>query len=135
MIHSDEWPDIEAELIGWLEGPLWPTVHADTVVGANLEALLRAGKLVVRVGKFAGTSDPVTAYQRVYIEVFALTRTAAMDLARQIEVALAPRVRLVSATIDTVRTDASPHTVPWDNVNIDRVLASYQISSRKGRLS
>ena len=129
------WPDIEAELIDWLESTAWPDVHADTVVDASLETRLTSGKIVVRVGKIGGTNDGVTAFDRVHIETFALTRGAAMDKAREIEVALRPRTRLMSATIDTVRTDASPHTVPWDNVKIDRVLATYQISSRKGRLS
>ena len=123
-------PDIETGLITLFEA-IFTDVVADTVVGDDLDALLADGKRVIRIIKRGGPDDDVTEYSRVDIDVFATTRNAAFDLARDIRSALRPRVRAGSATIDTVRTDASPHKVPWDNADIDRVLASYQISTRR----
>ena len=119
------WPVLGNELIDWI--PIrWAGVKAGLETG-ELEAKLP----FVRVTKLGGTDDGITDFSRFDFDVFALTVDQANTIADDIRDALKPRTRVGSAIIDTVRTDASPHKVPWDNLKIKRVLATYQISARR----
>ena len=116
------------ELIAWLVRE--HDVIADTVTGELEARMTAAGKPLVRVRQAPSPADEITQYARVDIEVFAFDRQTALDKARQIRDGLSPRTRLDTATIDTVRTDALPHEIPWSNAKVRRFLATYQISTR-----
>lgn len=114
------------ELITWLEREF--DVAADTVTG-DLEARI-ASRPLVRVTMLASPASEITQFARVDIEVFSLSRAAALATAKEIHDGLSPRTRLDTATIDTVRTDALPRELPWGNAKVRRTLATYQISTR-----
>lgn len=121
-------PYMPDELIVWLEREL--DVIADTVTG-ELEARMdAAGKMLVRVRQAPSPADDVTQYARVQLEVFGFDRDAVIAKAKEIHTGLSPRTRLDAATIDTVRTDALPHEIPWGNAKVRRCLATYQLSTR-----
>jgi hypothetical protein len=118
-------PDVADELITALERD-FDGLTADTVtgdVGARLPLAV--------VSDLGGPADELTQYARINIDVFAPTRSASYSLAAQIHDWLVPRRRLVSVTIDTVRTDARPHEVPWSGDTVRRHVATYQLSTRR----
>lgn len=116
------------ELITWLERE-FAGVVADTT-SEDLEARIGPSAWLVRVNQLPSPADEITQYARVDVETFGIDRDATRQLAGQIHDRLTPRTRLDSVTIDSVRTDALPHEVPWANAKVRRFLATYQISTR-----
>ena len=117
-------PDISDSLIAWIEATTEAT--ADTVTPDAFD-----GGLFVRVDALGSPSDGVTRFHRVELHHFAPTRAAAVALAEQIHDTLTPRTRAGAAIIDTVRIDAAPHEIPWPGDNVRRIVARYQISTRR----
>lgn len=121
-------PYMPDELIAWLERE-FTGVIADTVTG-DLESRIGAATWLVRVNQLPSPANEITQFARVDLEVFGVDRAGTLDKARQIHDALSPRTVLDTVTIDTVRTDALPHEIPWPNAKVRRFLATYQISTR-----
>lgn len=121
-------PDIETELLAWLDREFALTVPASTRTPAQWPA---APFVAVRVGCFGGRDDGLTDFSLVDIEVFSDTYAAMAQLAEAIRQALVPRTRLASATIDSVRTNRKPHEVPWQGDAVRRSSATYQIAVRR----
>lgn len=121
-----DYADIEDELATFITRELGYV--AGSIVDVTTEAKAKAG--VVRVTHFGGPRSALNDYARVEIESFAGTRAKARQMLEDVHDTLLPRARLVSAIIDDVRTDASPHRAPWDNNNVRRFSATYQITVR-----
>lgn len=121
------WADLENELYLWI-----PTVLEGHRSGTRTPDVFSPSNLPFhRIVHLGGPRDALNDYARFDIDTFAATRGAAKTAAEQLHDLLLPRTRLTSAIIDSVRTDASPHQAPWDNTNVRRFLATYQITARR----
>lgn len=121
-----DYADIEDELAVFVTRELG--FVAGSIVDVTTEAKAVAG--VVRITHFGGPRDRVNDFARVEIEAFSGTRKKSREMLEAVHDRLLPGTRLVSAIIDDVRTDASPHRAPWDNNNVRRFSATYQITVR-----
>lgn len=118
--------DIEDELVRWIMAT-WPAVKAGTVTDSALESKMP----FIRVTHYGGPREDVTDYPRLSLDSFAATRSKAKEVLETVADSLLPRTRLMSATIDTVRIDASPHRLPWDNTRVVHFGMTCQISLRR----
>jgi hypothetical protein len=125
---TTRFPDIESELMVWVDRVYTPTVPTATFVPSEWPA---GDFTFVRVGCLGGQDNGITDFSIVDVEVFSNTYAAAAELAEDIRQGLVPRTRLSSATIDSVRTDSKPHEVPWQGASVRRSFATYQIATRR----
>lgn len=124
-----EWPDIEVELIAWMlprYAPAIPTSELDNDLLADLPVIW-----VVRV---AGDDDGVRLDRAlVDVDVFGATRKAASLLARQVQRDLLDQLRgtqTAKAVFGRVRTVSSPSWRPYENTDLRRCGATYEIYMR-----
>lgn len=121
--------DVERNLVTWVKTRPG-VVGAGTVAPLDMEARL-AGGAYVRVANLGGPDDSITDAPTVDVDVFALTRDAARDVAEDIRASLRPRTRAGGAIIDSVRTSVSPRQLPWTNEKIKRFGATYRLGLRR----
>ena len=124
-------PDILDELIWWLEHETFDQAGTVTAASKTPATWPTIPFLFARVAVIGGKDDGITDTPLVDVDVFSNTYAAARGLAEDVRQGLRPRVRMRSATIDTVRTDVSPRELPWGNANVRRISATYQISFRR----
>jgi hypothetical protein len=121
----NEWPDIEVELVAWL------AAATDTVVTAELPADLDSILPVVQVQRAGGDDDTFRLDRAlVDIDVYAASRGDASALARQIRVLLLGQLRgsaTAAAVFGRVATVSAPSWRPYENVNLRRCGATYEI--------
>jgi hypothetical protein len=119
------WPDVEAELNAWLEGQLG-VVHV-TDLPADLDDRLPLNQ-VQRVG---GDDDSIRLDRAlVDIDSYAADRAAASLLARRTRDALVVTLRGVQTTaavFGRVSTISAPAWRPYENPNLRRMGATYEI--------
>lgn len=127
-------PDVEQLLVAWLTGQLAGVrVLTETPASPAFEAALPIVK-VVRVG---GARRYAVDAPTVVVECFAAGSTssqtgrpAAKALALQVAEALymrLPGTPVAGAAVGHVAEVSGPSWAPWDNTNVRRVVATYQI--------
>jgi hypothetical protein len=123
--------DIEAALVAWL--PTVVTVRAVTELPADLDAAIAASGGVARINRLGGPDPtPSLSLDTVDVESFAATRAAARALALEVQYAL--RFSLAGhltggGSISRVQTVSGPAWRPYDDTNVRRFGALYQITT------
>lgn len=124
-----DWPDVDAEVIGWLTPR-----YTGAVVAAELDNDLLADLPLIRVTRAAGDDDGVRLDRAlVDVDVFAATRGAASALARNVRRDLLDNLRgtqTTQAVFGLVSTVAAPAWRPYDNTTLRRIGATYEIYLR-----
>ncbi|WP_406122906.1 hypothetical protein OHQ89_12270 [Streptomyces canus] len=119
------WPDIEAELIVWLKTQL--NVRHLTDLPANLTEILPVNQ-VTRVG---GDDDSIRLDRAlVDIDSYGVDRAAASLLARNTRgllVATLRGIQTTNAVFGRVSTVSAPAWRPYENPNLRRMGATYEI--------
>jgi hypothetical protein len=119
------WPDVEVELVAYLASALG--VRVLTELPAPLEAVLP----VVQVVRVGGTDDGYRLDRAlVDVEAYAAIRGDASDLARRARDALVVGLRGVmtsAAVFGHISTVAAPAWRPYENVNLRRCGATYEL--------
>lgn len=129
--------DIEAALLDWAKSQFSELVDdpgkVDTHVGAEMPGPSLAERMPFAWIRRTGGSDLfLTDYPVVDIDIFGRTRRDAYDLAESIRVRLlATPVLAGGVVIDTATTRTSPTRLPWDNENVRRWGATYELSVRR----
>ncbi|MER5312675.1 hypothetical protein ABT034_33435 [Streptomyces sp. NPDC002773] len=120
-------PDIELELIGWLQARLGSEVVVRDETDNNLQNELPT----VQVEGVGGDDDGIRLDRfLVDLNVFAATRADALTLAGQIKALLLHQLRgsaTVTAVFGRVRTVSLPAARPYENTALRRVGATYEI--------
>ena len=100
-----------------------------TVVPADLTSHMP----YVRVARFGGGDDRFTDTARVDVDCFAATRVVAFSTAEEVRQRLLdyPHVVTDVGTLDYVSTLTSPHEVAWQDPDVRRFTASYEITARR----
>lgn len=127
-------PDIEKTLAKNLTGLLepGPDVTAASIAAYDYGVTYVDGKTrFVRVNRIGGGSDGITDTPNVAIDVFAPARSEAYAVAEQIREILTRVRKIGGVVIDGVETKSGPIQAPWDNENLWRFLALYQVSTRR----
>lgn len=119
------WPDIEIELVAWLNSQL--DVRHVTELPANLADVLPVNQL-----QRVGGDDDGFRLDRALVDVdtYAASREDASELARQTRDELVLRLRGVktAATVFAgVSTVSAPSWRPYENVALRRMGATYEI--------
>jgi hypothetical protein len=119
------WPDVEAELNAWLEARL-SVVHV-TDLPADL-----GDRLPVNQVQRVGGDDDSIRLDRALVDVdsYAVDRAAASLLARRTRDALVVTLRGVQTTnavFGRVSTISAPAWRPYENPNLRRMGATYEI--------
>jgi hypothetical protein len=117
--------DVEKILVGWLAGVL--SVRCMTEAPGNLGAVLPA----IRVTR-SGGDDLLPTFERPFVDLdcFGATRSAASLLARRAHDAmllLLPGLFVDGAVVARVASMAGPSWAAWDNTDLRRFTASYQL--------
>jgi hypothetical protein len=119
------WPDVEIELVAWLTAAL--DVRHCTDLPADLVGALPINQ-VQRVG---GDDDSFRLDRAlVSLDSYAATREAASMLARQSRhqlITVLPGVKTTSAVFGRVATVSAPAWRPYENPNLRRMGATYEI--------
>jgi hypothetical protein len=119
------WPDVEAELIAWLQEQL--DVRHLTDLPANLTEILPVNQ-VTRVG---GDDDSLRLDRAlVNIDSYGVDRAAASLLARETRTLLVVTLRGIqtaNAVFARVSTVSAPAWRPYENPNLRRMGATYEI--------
>ena len=122
MAFEEPFPDIEAALVASL----------GTGTVTRLPADLQTRLPLRRVRRVGGGDNRITDVARVDIEIYAASRAAAMDAAREIQ------QRLISApfiaddvVIDRCTTEVGPHEVAYPDETTRLVSATYRIAARR----
>lgn len=132
MPELGPFPDIEQALMDLLSDLVTDPADVGTVVPADLQTRITAGRIVIRVRCIGGTDDRFFDNPRVDIEVYAGTRAAAMPLAETIRQRLISKGRRTAyGVIDRADTEVRPQEVPYDDPDIRRVSATYRLSARR----
>lgn len=120
------WPDVEIELVAWLGAQLGG-VRVCTELPADLGAVLP----VVQVQRVGGDDDTFRLDRAlVDVDVYAATRADASTLARQVRDDLVMNLRGTStaaAAFGLVATVAAPQWRPYENINLRRLGATYEL--------
>lgn len=115
------------DLIGTLEVNS-VAVTTGTVTPANLVTSMP----FVRVMRIGGGDTRFDDTAHIDIDAFGATREAAYGLAESCRQLLLGFPYVTAAgVIDSVVTTAGPHEVPWGDIGVRRLTASYAISSRR----
>ncbi|MFE4857384.1 hypothetical protein [Streptomyces sp. NPDC056670] len=121
------WPDVEIELVAWLSAQRGGGVTVLTELPANLGDLLP----VVQVQRVGGDDDTFKLDRAlVDVDVYAPTRAGASLLARQVRDDLVMKLRGTStaaAVFGLVTTVSAPQWRPYENINLRRLGATYEL--------
>ncbi|MEU6543876.1 hypothetical protein [Streptomyces sp. NPDC046859] len=119
------WPDVEAELVAWLKAQL--NVRHLTDLPTNLTEVLPINQ-VQRIG---GDDDSIRLDRAlVTVDSYAADRAAASLLARRTRDKLVNQLRGVqtaAAVFGRVSTLSAPAWRPYENPNLRRMGATYEI--------
>ena len=119
--------DIEVELIGWLQTQLGP----DVVVRDELDNNLLGELPTVQVERAAGDDDGFRLDRALFdANVYAATRSEAAALSATVRGLLLAQLRGSSATnavFGMVRTVAAPGWRPYEDLNLRRYGATYEV--------
>jgi hypothetical protein len=117
--------DVEAELVAWLKAQL--AVRVVTDLPANLEGAAP----VVQIARVGGDDDGIRLDRAIVdVDVFAATRPASSQLMTRTRVALLTQLRGVvtsGATFTSARTISAPSWRPYENNNLRRFGATFEI--------
>lgn len=86
---------------------------------------------IVQVERIGGASRFTLDQPRVDITTFAPDRQSSLNLAEQVRMLMEqtlPGTRVGSASFGAVFCDSGPSWAPWDNTNVRRFVASYQMA-------
>lgn len=132
-----KFPDVEAALLDWLKATFAelgdPAGELDFHVGAEMPGPGLAERLpFVWARRVGGASTRLADYPVVEVDTFGHARQQTYDLAQSIHVALsAAPVLAGGVVIDTIETRVAPVRRPWDNPNVRRWAATYELSVRR----
>lgn len=118
---------VEALLIGWL--PSQVTARALTDLPATLASDVPVVQ-IVRVGGPSDDNDPTLVAATVSVDCFAADRIAAITLSQQVDDAFRkalPGTLAGGASVTKVRTLTGPSWRPWNDTQVRRVGATYQV--------
>jgi hypothetical protein len=123
-----DWGDLEQAAAVWLRSR-HVGVRVANELPADLEKKLPLVQVQVTPG---GGEDVTTGVTLLDVDVFAATRTAMWDLARQVHTSmLALSGQYVGAlVIDAVSSDSRPAPVDYGNPALRRAVATYRLTSR-----
>lgn len=119
------WPDVEIELVAWLDA------HLDVRVVTELPATLLDVLPVVQVQRVGGDDDGFRLDRAlVDVDVYAATREAASTVARQVRSYLLGSLRgaaTATAVFGYVSTVAAPSWRPYENIGLRRYGGTYEL--------
>lgn len=99
-----------------------------TVTPPNLNTSLP----FIRVMRIGGGDDRFSDKAHIDVDAFGATREAAYALCEACRQLLLGFPYVTAAgVIDSVQTDAGPHSIPWGNSNVFRSTSSYSITARR----
>jgi hypothetical protein len=119
------YPDVEQALAVWLGNTM--AVRSVTETPANLSTTLP----VISVDRIGG-ADPTVSIDEatVDVEVFHTNRILARTLALAAQAAIRyqlPGQTLGGGVVTRTKTISAPHWVPYDDTNLRRFVATYQV--------
>lgn len=119
--------DVEVEVIGWLQDQL----GSDVVVRDELDNNLLNELPTVQVERAAGDDDGFRLDRAlVDVDVYAATRSEAATVAATVRGLLLTRLRgatTTNAVVGMVRTVSAPSWRPYEDLNLRRYGATYEI--------
>lgn len=118
--------DAEKLVLDWLTGE-FPSARVSTEVPATI-----AGH-VIRVLRIGGANRFVVDRAVVDVDCWALTRIAARALAESVRDSMCfrlPGTVTAAGGVSAVTTIAAPIWRPWDNTNVRRFGATFQLITR-----
>lgn len=111
----------------WLAAQFPAPIRVVTELPADLGAVQ-----TIQVTRFGGSDDFLTLdAANIDVDTFAATRDASRTLAEQVRTALRlhlPGYATGGAGVQSVSTISAPRSVPYDNTNLRRFVASYRIT-------
>lgn len=119
--------DVEALLVTYLA-----SVPDVTGVAVDLPANVLTRLPFIQVNRVGGSDDYITDSATVDIDVFHSTRGAASALARIVHATMM-RLRHTAVNgvlVDSVETVTGPQWIDYQDENLQRYVATYQIDSR-----
>lgn len=121
-----QFADVEAGLVAWLQARF----AGDRAV-TELPADLSTGR-VVRVMRISGGDrDLVIDDAIVDVDCYAATRAESRSFAEQVRAAIVydlPGTVIPGGVVARVNTGVGPRWIPWDDLNVRRFGATYQIT-------
>lgn len=118
--------DVERLLVPWL------AAHLDVRVVTDIPADLARVLPVVQLARIGGTdSTPTLDVALMDVDCYTAGRAASFELAERVREALRfalPGQQLAAAYIPKVATALAPAWRPYDNTNVRRVGASYEVT-------
>lgn len=131
MIEQGPFPDVEEALMTLLGALLPDPTFCDTVTPADLQLKLPW----IRIIRIGGRDDFVTDTARVDVDVFAGgtdPRSVAWPIAERARQVLLSGPHVVGeVTIDKVITTTAATEIPWDDPEVRRWTAAYEVSCRR----
>lgn len=121
--------DVEALLVIYLAGI--PDVTGTSV---ELPANILTRLPFIQINRVGGSDDYITDSATVDVDVFHSTRAEASALARVVHAAMM-RLRHTAVNgvlVDSVETVTGPQWINYEDENLQRYVATYQIDSRVG---
>ena len=123
--------DEEALLTYWLPTAVSPAPRAGVRTPADPKATYSwVANGFVRVQRVGGPGRFGLDQPRISVECFHKDYTSAKTLAKAVRVALETKligVRVADGTVLDVRTDSAPTWAPYDDVNVQRFVATYSL--------
>lgn len=94
--------------------------------------LLTAALPVIRVHRYGGADDRVTDTGHIDLDTFAATYDDASTLARRAHTAMLgfAHTAISGIGVDTVETISAPTWVDYQNPNLSRFVATYEVTTR-----
>jgi hypothetical protein len=117
--------DVEALLTSWLQGQLGAAARVVTETPANITQTL------VQVIRIGGARRFTFDHATVDIECFATTRQLARAMSDQVGLLLEqtlPGQRIGAGSVGAVICTSGPSWLPWDDTNVRRFGATYQVN-------
>lgn len=121
--------DVEALVVSYLA-----SIPGVTGTSVDLPPNILTRLPFVQVNRVGGSDDYVTDSAMVDVDTFHSTRAEASTLARLVHAAMM-RLRHTAVDgvlVDSVETIAGPLWISYDDENLQRYVATYQIDSRVG---
>ena len=134
MADPAGFPDVEACLRELFADLVVDPTDVGTVIPADLQDRINAGRNVIRLYRIGGSDDWYTDRPRVMVENYDATVAAAKASAEQVRQRLILRPHRTSVgVIDRAVTETGPAEWPYTDPSIRLIRATYRLSLRRHR--
>lgn len=123
MLVQPNWPDVEDVMIAMLSS----VATTVTVLPPDMT------QPVIQVNRVGGPADLITDTPTVVVGCYAPDRATAMANAKACQqiVLASRRKRFADGVVDTASVVAGIQTIPYEDPNVKRVIATYRLAFRR----